>query len=252
MERNFEINKNGHNIRCKLFCGKISDIKRVFVYCHGFAGHKDNRAAARFAEKAIAKNKDIALVIFNWPCHGDDVKKKLQLSDCDEYLTLVLEYVKEQYAPSKLYAYATSFGAYMVLRYIKQFANPFDRIILRCPAVNMYEVLTEIVMNPEELELLEKNKPVQVGFDRKIEMNLPFLADVKASNVCEMEFIDFADDILIIHGTKDEIIPIDLVKDFADENVIECIVVENADHRFQHQTHMDYATKVVLEFIGGK
>ena len=42
-----------------------------------------------------------------------------------------------------------------------------------------------------------------------------------------------ADDILILHGTKDEVVPFEDSQKFADEQLIEFIPIEKADHRFR-------------------
>ena len=114
----FEINREGHNIRCRLYSTDTHAISRLVVFCHGFGGHKDNRAAEKFAERVLTKYKGAAVVCFDWPAHGEDVKKKLQLSDCDAYLTLLLQFLHEKYHPSAVYAYGTSFGGYLFLKYI--------------------------------------------------------------------------------------------------------------------------------------
>ena len=249
MERNFEINEKGHNIRCKIYYNKLPDIKKVVIFCHGFAGHKDNSAAAKFAERVLSKYKGIAVIVFNWPCHGDDVKKKLLLSDCGIYLELVIDYVKKQYQTDRIYAYATSFGGYVVLKYIAEHGNPFVKIALRCPAVAMYDVLANRVMNQEERELMQKGKNVSVGFDRKIEVNPQFLEDLQTADIRQHSYLEYADDILLIHGTKDEMVPLETVQEFSEDQVIELITVENADHRFQNQACMEAATKAVLNFF---
>ena len=59
MEKYFEINENGNNIRCKAYLGESKRIKKAVILCTGFAGHKDNNVAKRFAEKALSKHKDI-------------------------------------------------------------------------------------------------------------------------------------------------------------------------------------------------
>ena len=249
MERNFEINEKGHNIRCKIYYNKLPDIKKVVIFCHGFAGHKDNSAAAKFAERVLSKYKGIAIIVFNWPCHGNDVKKKLMLSDCETYLELVIDYVKKQYQTDKIYAYATSFGGYVVLKYIAAYGNPFVKIALRCPAVAMHDVLENKVMNQEERALIQKGKNVSVGFDRKIEVNPQFLSDLQNADIRKNSYLEYADDILLIHGTKDEMVPYEIVKEFSEDQVIEMITVENADHRFQNQACMELATKAVLNFF---
>ncbi len=249
MEKYFEINKNNQNIRCKLYYDKKHTIEKVVLFGHGFAGHKDNSAAQKFADRVLTKYKGIAVLIYNLPCHGDDVKKKMVLQDCMTYMSIVLDYIKTEFNTDKIYSYATSFGGYLVLKYIREYGNPFLKIALRCPAVNMADVLTGTIMKNDELEMILKGKNVQVGFDRKIEVNRQFLTDLEQSDIQKNDYLDYADDILILHGTKDEVVPFEAGEKFAENNLIEFIPVENADHRFQNPACMELATKKVLEFF---
>ncbi len=187
MYRYFEINEHGHNIRCKIYCRDLKSIGRVVVFGHGFGGHKDNSAAEKFAERMISKYKNTAMITFNWPGHGDDVKKNLRLADCKEYLSLVIEHIRQKYTTDEIYAYATSFGGYLVLNYIQERGNPFRKIALRCPAVNMYDVMMQTIASHEEAELLKKGKPVLVGFDRKVPVGPALLAELKEQDIRQLE-----------------------------------------------------------------
>ena len=248
MHRYFEINENGHNIRCKIYCHDLKDIRRIVLFAHGFGGHKDNGAAEKFALRLITKYKDSAMVTFDWPGHGEDVKKSFHLEDCMIYLRTVLEYVCQKYQANEIYSYATSFGAYLTLKYINENGNPFKKIVLRCPAVNVYDVMRTTIMSPNDYERLEKGKVVPVGFDRKVMIEMSLLEEMKANDIQQLDFIDYADDILIIHGTEDEIVAFDVVRDFAENNVIEFATVEGADHRFRNERKMDTAIKMIFDF----
>ena len=247
-QRYFEINENGHNIRCKLYDRELHDIRRVVIFCHGFGGHKDNAAAEKFAERLLSKHKSVAMITFNWPCHGDDVKKKLCLADCNAYLELVISYARRKFQTEELYAYATSFGGYLTLKYLAEHGNPFRKIALRCPAVNMYEVLTTTIMTAEDLQKLRKGKEIPVGFDRKIMIGSPFLEELQNNDIQRWDFLAYAEDILILHGTADEIVPFEAARAFADNNLIEFIPIDGADHRFRDPMKMDRAIKDILNF----
>ena len=249
MIRYFEINGNGHNVRCKLYCNDPRQIRKIVVFGHGFGGHKDNGAAEKFAERMLSKYKGTALVTFNWPCHGDDVKKKLCLEDCSTYLDMVIRYLKQKYTTEELYAYATSFGGYLMLKYVAEAGNPFRKIALRCPAVNMYDVLTKAIMAPEELEKIQNGKDVSVGFDRKVLVSPQFLKELQKKDIRNYDFLDYAEDILILHGTEDEIVPFDAAYAFAEDNLVEFIPIDGADHRFRDLRKMDQAIKEILEFF---
>ena len=245
----FEINTKANNIRCKIYYREKGIHEKAVIFCTGFAGHKDNGAAHTFADRVLSKYKGIAVLTFNLPCHGDDVKKKLALEDCMTYLELVVDYIRSELRAGEIYSYATSFGGYLVLKYISEHENPFVKIALRCPAVNMAEVLTNTIMKHDELDAIAKGKPVQVGFDRKIEVTRQFLAELEAADIQKLDYLDDAEDVLILHGTKDEVVPFQAGRAFAENNLIEFIPVENADHRFQNPACMEAATKAILEFF---
>ena len=249
MHKYFEINEQGHNIRCKLYSSGSGMAKRAVIFCTGFAGHRDNHAAEGFAEKLLSKAKDVMMIVFDWPAHGDDVKKKLTLEDCDTYLELVIRAAGERFGAERIYAYATSFGGYLVLKYLAERGNPFEKIALRCPAVDMYDVMTRDIMRNDEYERIMKGKDVQVGFDRKVTINRAFLDALKENDLRQRDFLDWAESILILHGTADEVVPFANSRSFAENNLIEFFPVEGADHRFQNPVHMSLATKAVLQFF---
>jgi len=249
MQKYFDINESGYSVRCKLYCSSVNAVKRAVIFGHGFGGHKDNKAAEKFAAKIISKHRDIGVVTFNWPCHGDDARKNLLLSECDTYLTLVIDHVKKWFDTDEISGYATSFGGYLFLKYTAEHGNPFRKIALRCPSVNMYAAITNRLMTADDLEKIQKNKPVLVGFDRKVKISRQFLEDLKKSGISETDYMDYADDILILHGMKDEVIPFDDSAAFADRNVIEFIPVPNADHRFTDPKTMDLAIHEIIEFF---
>lgn len=250
MHKYYEINEKGNNIRCKVYCKDMPAARRAVLYCTGFAGHRDNGAAEKFAESVFSKYKDVIVIVFNWPSHGDDVKKKLNLEDCSTYLELVIEDMKTRFGCTELYSYATSFGGYLILKYISEHGNPFRKISLRCPAVYMYDVLTRFIMKNDEYDRIMKGKDVQVGFDRKNIVTKALLDELQANDIRERDFLEYADDILILHGTKDEVVPFESCREFAENNVIELIPVENADHRFQNPACMSLANRQTMQFFG--
>ena len=247
MVRYFQVNENGHNIRCKLYCREPKLIRQIVLFCHGFGGHKDNSAAEKFADRLITKHKSTALVTFDLPCHGEDVKKKLVFDHCTDYLHQVTLYLLRTFSPERLYAYATSFGGYLLLRYISEHGSPFFKIALRCPAVDMYQVMTDFIAASPDADKLQKGKDILLGFDRKVPVSLSFLQSLE--DIRNRDYLDFAEDMLILHGTADEIVPFDSAYRFAEDNLIELIPVAGADHRFRHSGSMELAIKHILDFF---
>ena len=244
----YTVSRHGYNVSCKLYYEDRKAIRGVVLFGHGFGGHKDNRAAERFAQRALDKLK-LCTVTFNWPCHGDDVRKKLRLNDCDGYLAAVIEDIRERYGDPRLFGYATSFGAFLFLKYLLEHSDPFCRLALRCPAVDLYRIQTEKIISPEELERIMKGKETAVGFDRKVPLDRTYLDEIRAVDLLHEDFTPFMDEVLILHGTRDEIVPFETVQRFADDQLMEFVPIDHADHRFQDPRAMDEAIKAILDFF---
>jgi alpha-beta hydrolase superfamily lysophospholipase len=161
----------------------------------------------------------------------------------------VVAWLKDKYETEELYAYATSFGGDLVLKYLAESGNPFRKVSLRCPAVNMYEVLTQTIMDTDALDKLRRGREVPVGFDRKIPVNPQFLEELREKDIRAWDYLDYAEDILVLHGTADEIVPIGAAEAFCENQLIEFVSVDGADHRFRNPQKMDQAIKAILEFF---
>lgn len=248
-----DINNPGYSIKCKIFCDNFREIQHVIVFAHGFGGHKDTKAAGHFADAMLSKLKKTALFVFDWPCHGNDVRKKFSLEDCDTYLTMVLDYIKTQMNVQDICLYGTSFGGYMALKYIHDHgANPFRKIALRCPAITMGEVMRDRIMTDENKNVLAKGKSVMAGFDRKVLIDQAFLDSIMEADIRNYDYLDYADDIMILHGTKDEVVPIETSREFAEKNVITFNAVEDADHRFQDLNKLKLAHSQMIAFYSAE
>ncbi len=63
----FNINTIGGSIQCKIYFSDTVELQNVVLFGHGFGGHKDNQAAAKFAKRVLEKNRDMVVMIFTSP-----------------------------------------------------------------------------------------------------------------------------------------------------------------------------------------
>ena len=90
---------------------------------------------------------------------------------------------------------------------------------------------------------------VQIGFERKMKIDQSFLDDLRSFCPMDHEYFDFADRMLILHGTADEMVPIEDARAFAENNVIEFLPIDGANHPFQNPEHMALAIHEIIEFF---
>ena len=81
------------------------------------------------------------------------------------------------------------------------------------------------IMTEDNREQLARGREVMVGFDRKVPVTNGFLEEIRACDIREKDFLDYAEDLLVIHGTTDEIIPYAESFAFADHGALKTIVV---------------------------
>ena len=247
--RELDINEDGYSIRCKITAGTDDRTHdRVIICTHGFGGTKDIPSIQKFAEKEVGKHKRDAVIAFDWPCHGRDARKKLELDECFSYLSIVVNYAKRELGAAHLYIYSVSFGAYLTLAYLVEHGNPFDRIALRSTGIRMAQLMDDYV-SPADRAKFDRGKEVEVGFDRLVKIDRGLIDDLAAHDITKAEFFDWADDILMLHGENDQFIPIDEARAFADDNVIELVAVPDCDHTFHDPKKMDFAIHTVVEFF---
>ncbi|HDL4213341.1 TPA: alpha/beta fold hydrolase, partial [Mannheimia haemolytica] len=243
----FEINEQGLSIRCKLFYEKeLQQIENVVIVLHGFGSSKDLKSNTKFGERLSSKYKGYAALAFDFPCHGDDARKKLSVEESITYLQLVIDYAKTSLNAKNLYAYGTSFGGYLTLKYLAEKGNPFRKIALRAPAVQIYHSLMNR-LSEEERQKLAKGREILWGFDRQMKISQAFFDEL--TDITQNDYLDYAEQILILHGTEDEMVALSTSQQFADNNVIELLPIEGADHAFSNPKLMDIAIGKIVEFF---
>lgn len=160
----------------------------------------------------------------------------------------MIDYAKNTLNAKNIYAYGTSFGGYLTLKYINEQGNPFQKIALRAPAVQIHHSLMSR-MSEEERQKLAKGKEILWGFDRQMKISQAFFDELAGSDIFQNDYLEVADQIFILHGTEDEMVPLSVSQQFADNNVIELLPIEGADHAFSNPKLMDVAIGKIVDFF---
>ena len=90
MKKSFTINEKGNSIRCLMYYADVKAVRRAVICAHGFGGNKDNKSAERFSDYVLKKHKDIVVITYDAPAHGEDVKRKLMLDAVGDAYRLLM------------------------------------------------------------------------------------------------------------------------------------------------------------------
>ena len=247
MEKNFEIKKDDLCIKCRAYSYDFDYVDKVIISCHGFTGSKDNKTANALANE-LKENDGYMIISFDWPCHGDDNRKEVDLDVCNKYLKTVIDYVHNTLDIDEIYGQGTSFGGYLILKYISENGNPFEKITLRCPAVNMYDALVNIILNEEQLNTINNGGVVYCGNDRDTVITKKLVESLRENDILKRDFSNYSDKIVTIHGNKDTLIDYNVDKDFSEKNGIEFITSEGTDHGFNVPGKIEECASLFMKY----
>lgn len=236
----FEIQSDKYAVPCKLYEPQIMP-QLVVIGVHGFAGDKESSVLSALAQSLCDKNS--ALVCFDFPAHGKSLAEDsaLSVSNCKNDLEKVIGYVKNRYPHSRYGIFATSYGGYITLLSMPRLSD--FSIVLRAPAVYMDKVFTEKLIPISKAEFISKGG-AQLGFERQMLVSSSFLDELKSNPVN-----DIKTPLMIIHGTKDDIVSYQDIEDFCKKNEgVRLIPIENADHRFKNAGEIDLIIKNAMEW----
>lgn len=239
----FEIH-NRYTIKCKAYLPSNGDVTAVILGVHGFAGDKESSMLYELA-KAMEANGG-ALICFDFPAHGESPQgeKDLTVENCISDLMAVAGWIEDRYPTAEKIVFATSFGGYISLLCAHRLKG--YRMVLRAPAVTMPNVLLESVLKVTS-EQFGSMGAVECGFERRIMLPYSFYEDLIRYNPYNMSC---ESPILVIHGSKDDIVPIEDVIGFCrDRKNIELVVIENADHRFKKNGEIERIVCETTRFI---
>lgn len=236
------------NIFCKYFHPK-GKLKKIIIAVHGFAGDKESSAIMAVAE---ALRKHTLVVAFDLPCHGEEKDGVLKLGDCYEYLDSVLKDTRGKYPNIPISLFATSFGAFLSLNYLKSKPYNFDRIILRSPAIFMDETLVNNILPLHHIlfETLQEHK-VNLSHEKGVYVNMEFLSDLKTNTLSN---IHFNEHLYIIQGDADDIVDFKKNEEFYKANCsgYSLYYIKGADHRFKKAGELDVVVDIVKRIMDKK
>lgn len=241
-----------NDIPAKLY--RAQSPRGTVIAVHGFGGSKESYAIKSLAERVTANG--LCVLTFDLPLHGE------RGGDCSALAIdrLIGEITAaEQYAldniGGELYAFATSFGGMSMLHRTEQKSDPYKRIVLRVPAVNMADTLVTIsaMSNPDFT--LEKAKEQGFRFKMSREYIVPFQFYEGLKKLsCLRESEKWNDSrIMTIYAEKDELVkPVDTLEFLRLNPDIQSLCIKNSGHRMADSPlyladALDSAARFILE-----
>lgn len=235
-----------NEICCRSFLPE-KETEQVLITLHGFAGDKDSSTIYALAEKLTKSG--ILVFAFDLPSHGTDKgTSPLKLSKCFEYVSSVIQYIKKEYNGKPISFFATSFGGYLLLNFLR--ANKIDckHIILKSPAIFMEDVLQENILSEHGYSLCDLKEDIDLGFERPLLINKSFLKELKENSLKGCSFDKHID---IIQGDMDDVVSVVDNERYYKEYLksYNFYYIKNADHRFKNAGDLERVVEIVKDIF---
>lgn len=241
---------NGYKIP---FASLIPDGARsVIIAMHGFCGDKESSCISALEEKA--NNVGIGLVKFDWPGHGESevTGDQLTINNCLSDINSVVKHIKRVSPQAKIIAFATSFGGYLALLYHYYNRGVFDKLILRSPAINMYNTLQSGILKEDDISQIKHNGFIKYGFERDLKITKEFLDDLRNNDVNKLYKNLRLPKVSIIHGTDDDLVLFKESELFSEEHGCKLYPIKGADHRYKKPGELDKVIDITMDIIKSK
>ncbi len=235
-----------YEIMCKLFLPKIDNIKHIIIGVHGFAGDKESSMLEVLADQCA--DNATALICFDFPAHGASPvdENMLTVENCKEDLLAIANYVRERYPNAEKSIFATSFGGYISLLCYEKLSE--FGLVCRAPAITMPELLltTVLKISPESFKEVGF---VDCGFERSMRLPYSFYEELLRQEKPSLQ--NETKPVLIIHGDSDDIVPLEVIREFSDiHKNVELYVIKGADHRFKNAGEPEKIVTATRRFLG--
>lgn len=221
----------------------------IIVAMHGFAGDQESSCIRLLEEQAMKRG--VGLVRFDWPAHGVSPAEdsQLRVEHCLSDLDTVVGWVRKQWPKARLFAFATSFGGYLALLYHHRNRGVFDQLLLRSPAIRMYDVMMDHILDDAAKDELMRKDTITVGFERKIELPEPFLHDLRQNDAFHIWDGERLEEVAIIHGTADDVVPVEDSVAFAQAHRCALHLAPGTDHRYKKPGELEQVLQIAADLL---
>lgn len=238
MKKHFEIKISNDYMRGYVHLPKTSNNK-IIIFVNGYQTSLSN--GNKVQDYMSNKLADANFTVYRFDAIGygesDGDFEKTFPTTIKNNLIILINKIHDEFSEKEIILVGTSMGGMIVNSIIQENEFSFvNKSILMCPALDFYNIYqSETFVNRDVM-------PMQIKDYESYRSN--FINDLKNYFWSKSDSNHFNGETLIIHGNKDEVVNYNSVKEYAQNNNIQYVEIDNADHTFKS---IDNGYKAMVE-----
>ncbi len=228
---------------------KQNNTQLLNIVMHGFDSSMQSRSVSSLCKKLQDLSQNT--LRFSFLGHGNSKGElsKNNISSQIQNLHQVILYAQSQgYTDFNLVG--SSFSAQVALNYAQQHPELIQKVALKCPLINGYDLFKETLSPQAIADWQDSNQHLHPRHDQSyVSLPYSFLLDFEKHNPYKF-LASFPAQLLIVHGDRDQTVPLE--QSLAAQKLLpslKLVVVEGADHRFKDSQHFQQMQEAILEFL---
>lgn len=245
--------KNGYAIPCR---HHLQNAPVTLLICHGFASSKTSPMVQLLEQQLLPRGVD--LCAFDFPAHGDSHTDghQLRMAHCLSDLQCVEDTILSRAPHTRLFYFASSFGAYTLLVYLATRPHRGERAFLRATAVDMFGIvqgwLQEMALSwiPAASGWVQEDIcPLDAFYNRNFFITRGFWADLRQFDLFTLYPNANAGALTMIHGANDSTARPEHAVRFAAQAGANLHMLPHAEHRLMDPGEPEALLDLLLTWL---
>ena len=251
------LKENGHVIPVIVEVPEEAD--SVVIMVHGFTSSKECPTGQLLLRRM--PEAGIGVVLYDQPGHGEEEAKEepFRIENCMDSLAAVEKYVRTNWPEKEVFYFASSYGAYLTGLYLGRREHSGTRLLMRSGAVIMPWLFLGAPgsdPDPATLKELDEKGYLMLGMPGTKQIKVPrgMFEDMMLPE--NDLFGNFGESdhgntrVAMVHGEKDQVVPVQFARQFAEKYHLPITVFEGQGHSLSDDPACpDKVADLAIEFF---
>ncbi|MGI5888928.1 MAG: alpha/beta hydrolase family protein [Oscillospiraceae bacterium] len=235
---------SGYDIACT---ASVQKGKQNVLIVHGFGSSRNGPAELLLEEKLSGAG--MGYIAPDLAGHGSSTagSESLSVRSCLDDIGAAEKYLIDS-GSGRISYFGSGFGAYLLIIYLSETAGKERKAFLRSAAINMFQYLEGLSPESDVAKDGKVHYIFKSSSGKPLVVTEDFVDELDEYNPLGLYRLGCAD-IMMVHGSSDELAPVEWARRFAAVSSADLRVLEGAGHGLSEDGNPDRTADLAVEFF---